>query len=404
MKNLTNDSGSAVNELAKLKICLAHNVGVSRTAVYPLADYLMPRTLQFIHFENPAIYPNSSLVNWFMEGKKLQKTMILRAVRGPLFHQYLLGAVRFLLISLTNKPVDITIAGDEMYAFLGTLLRTIHRTRLVIFYSIDFFPRRYSNPLMNMAYEKLSVVTLRRSDSVWNISANCRDARLKQDNEPSKMLVVPHTVQNTHGPTIRKFNRFELVYVGALEKEKGVQLAIQGMPRILSRYTQARLLVVGDGPYKRELASLTIRLNVGHAVSFVGFQARDRIRGYLEKAGIGVATYVPPNPEMASYYSFPAKVIEYLAHGLPVVTTKIGIADEISKASAGEVIEYDPSEFSRAALRLMSLDDENYMKSRQEAVSVASNYRVEHILGRAMKSPLARGRWRSNFRAFGALN
>jgi glycosyltransferase involved in cell wall biosynthesis/GT2 family glycosyltransferase len=56
--------------------------------------------------------------------------------------------------------------------------------------------------------------------------------------------------------------------VGRLERYKGHHLVIESLPELLAREPEARLLVVGKGPYEGELKALAERLGVADKVEF----------------------------------------------------------------------------------------------------------------------------------------
>ena len=76
--------------------------------------------------------------------------------------------------------------------------------------------------------------------------------------------------------------------------------------------TQARLLIVGDGPVRAELEQLAASLQLGERVRFTGVVHRDRVPGLV--AAFDVAL----QPAVVAYAS-PLKLIEYLALGKAIV-------------------------------------------------------------------------------------
>ena len=61
-----------------------------------------------------------------------------------------------------------------------------------------------------------------------------------------------------------------LVAVTRLSREKNVQELIACMPALLERRPKAKLLIVGDGPYRERLENLARRLGVSRSVIFTG--------------------------------------------------------------------------------------------------------------------------------------
>lgn len=65
-----------------------------------------------------------------------------------------------------------------------------------------------------------------------------------------------------------------LLFVGRLGKEKNIQLIIKSMPKIIEKSPNAKLLIVGDGPYAEDLRELTNKLNLSEHIVFTGMMNR----------------------------------------------------------------------------------------------------------------------------------
>ena len=69
-----------------------------------------------------------------------------------------------------------------------------------------------------------------------------------------------------------------VVSIGRLERYKGHHLAVQALPLLRERLPGARLLILGSGPYERELRKLALRLGVAAAVEIVSIPPAERGR------------------------------------------------------------------------------------------------------------------------------
>ena len=67
-----------------------------------------------------------------------------------------------------------------------------------------------------------------------------------------------------------------LASIGRLERYKGHQRVIAALPRVLEREPEARLLVVGTGPYEPELRRKAAEAGVEDRVEFTSVPAEDR--------------------------------------------------------------------------------------------------------------------------------
>ena len=115
-------------------------------------------------------------------------------------------------------------------------------------------------------------------------------------------------------------NDFVIGAVGRLEKEKGVEHLIQAMKTVKEHIPLARLVIVGDGPERKNLTWLTRELNLEHTVQFVGFQRN------ILKWMSGFDLLVLPS---AKRESFGLVLIEAMSVLRPVIGTNIGGIPEI---------------------------------------------------------------------------
>lgn len=105
-----------------------------------------------------------------------------------------------------------------------------------------------------------------------------------------------------------------VTFVGRLASRKGVDILIRAWKKVIRRFPDAYLLIVGSGEEKMKLKKLATELDLINNIRFVG--EVDNVVDYLHVTDI---------------FSFPSRlegapnaVLEALACGLPVVATKIG--------------------------------------------------------------------------------
>ncbi len=108
-----------------------------------------------------------------------------------------------------------------------------------------------------------------------------------------------------------------LVSVGNLVENKGHHIAIEALIRLPS----FRLVIVGEGPERGSLESLTNRLALNSRVAFAGQIAQKDLSDYYSAADILV---LPSSRE-----GWPNVLLESMACGTPVVATDVGGVREI---------------------------------------------------------------------------
>jgi glycosyltransferase involved in cell wall biosynthesis len=93
---------------------------------------------------------------------------------------------------------------------------------------------------------------------------------------PDRIRVIPNGADpGLSRPTARESSNL-IVSVGRLERYKGHQHAIRALPHVLGTLPDARLVVVGTGPYEHRLRALEHELGVADRVTHLTFPSRQR--------------------------------------------------------------------------------------------------------------------------------
>jgi glycosyltransferase involved in cell wall biosynthesis len=138
-------------------------------------------------------------------------------------------------------------------------------------------------------------------------------------------LDISHFKKST--PDVRLQNELGLkptdsviTYLGTFFHFSGLDVVIREFGEIAAKHPRAKLLLIGGGDQDKELRELVRELNLDGRVMFTGFIPYSKLSGYL---GLTTVAMNPMRPGMVSHTAFPHKVIQYMASGLPVVTTKL---------------------------------------------------------------------------------
>jgi glycosyltransferase involved in cell wall biosynthesis len=118
---------------------------------------------------------------------------------------------------------------------------------------------------------------------------------------------------------------------GKLVKNKSVDHLIVVFQRLLSKYSDLKLVVTGKGPEEKALNDLADRLGIQDNVVFAGFSTTP----LRSAAAYDIAVMT------TQYESIPNVLIEYLAVGTPVVISDVsGISEVIVHGENGLLYEY----------------------------------------------------------------
>jgi glycosyltransferase involved in cell wall biosynthesis len=344
--------------------------------VQALENYLKRNSNEFIMIEHPLSLSslNYSTCKIYIDGKlmKATKRKVFK-LSEPLFYAQHFLLTFFFLMKMRRK-IDIFIGVDNLNAFVGILLKKWGLVNKVVFYVIDYTPKRFENKLFNILYYLLDITCAKHADYVWSVSKRIARVWSSLGVNHRKIVIVPIGVnfeeikKYTHNTNVR---RNVLVFVSHLTKSKGIQLTIEAMEELLRKFPEVKLEVIGTGPFEKELKEIVSKKKLERWVKFLGKMKHEELMQYLPSCGIALATY-EPDPNSITYYADPTKLKEYLACGLPVITTRVPwIAKEIEKRPMGIVINYDKYELINAITKLLS-DNNFYDLCKKNAVEFTS--------------------------------
>jgi len=352
--------------------------------VQALRNYLKKRKDDFYFIAHPLIdcsIKNSSFKLY--EKGRLKKQEIFPRKILP---RYLLDiSYNLWIIIKRGREIDLFIGIDNLNAICGLILKKLGYVKKVIYYVIDYTPKRFQNKIMNYLYHAIDRYCVRNCDYIWNISERIANIRRRQGVSPDKNLVVPVGVE-LDKINFKKFNnrRRFLVFVSHLDKSKGVQLAIESLEEIVKKFPDIVLEIIGTGPYEDRLKDLAKSKKIEKQIKFMGAMSHEKLLRYLPTCGIALATYLN-DPNSITYYADPTKPKEYLACGLPVIITKVPwIAERIEKEPMGLAISYNKEELTNAIVKLLN-DGEFYSRCRKNAIEFTSELSWDKIYDEVFK-------------------
>ena len=165
--------------------------------------------------------------------------------------------------------------------------------------------------------------------------------------------------------------------VGRLVAEKGLEYLLTAIPKVLKRFSEARLLLVGDGPLRTELERIVIDLDLTGKVTFVGF--RSDIKAILSSLDILVL------PSLLE--GFPMIILEAMAMAKPIVASNIpGIREQIIDGKTGILVPTKDSNALATAITNILEDEQTARRIGLEArKTVDEEFSVEKMVAETEK-------------------
>lgn len=310
----------------------------------------------------------------------------VKVIQGPNLCQFFQHIfITYYFLFFTGLRFDLCIALENLSFISIYPFRFFWFIKRLVYYSIDFVPQRFQNPLLNWLYHKMDKFACQHSDVNWIMTKQMIKPRKKFSITPknsSPFVIVPigYEIKNINVRPFDQINLYNIVYAGGLRESYGPQIAIKAMPYLIKKFPKIRLTIIGVGKFEGELKRLINQLKIAKYVDFKGFIPKFKdLTDTIAKHSIALAPYIP-TPGNYSYYSDPSKIKLYMCCGLPVVTTNVStLTKTISQTSSGIIIDYSEKALADAVILLLS-DRNKYNRYKQAAIRLSKRFDINHIM------------------------
>jgi glycosyltransferase involved in cell wall biosynthesis len=138
-------------------------------------------------------------------------------------------------------------------------------------------------------------------------------------------LDIAHFSDQTPDPDLRK--RLGITQTDSVITYMGSFFYFSGLPEVIKRFAElvpqgssTKLLLIGGGEQENELRKTVVDLGISEQVVFTGFVSYDDLPNYLVLSTVAIN---PLQISQVASIAFPNKVLQYLATGIPVVSTRL---------------------------------------------------------------------------------
>lgn len=232
---------------------------------------------------------------------------------------------------------------------------------------------------MNKAFAPVVAFSINKSDGVTAVSESLKQQTLDYFPIERDIRVIHNFVD---------FNRFKkidkdhfkkaiapegeriLIHISNFRKVKRIDDAIRVFERVYQE-VPSKLLLIGDGPERRNMEELCRKIGLCHEVRFLGKQ--DAVEELLS---IGDLFLMPSESE-----SFGLAALEAMACEVPVISSNIGGLPEVNiHGETGFLSDVgDIEDMARNAIRILK-DPELLTQFRENALAQAKRFDISAIL------------------------
>jgi glycogen synthase len=144
-----------------------------------------------------------------------------------------------------------------------------------------------------------------------------------------QLLQLPRTVVEPHGVAERalaplpRINSSRFAFIGRLVSTKGVELLLRASAELLRKGVESRVVIIGDGPERKNLELLCRELRLAQTVDFVGQIEEEDVAALLHDA---IAIVIPSTAGEV----FGLVAAESMMRGRPVIVPDGGALAEVA--------------------------------------------------------------------------
>lgn len=185
---------------------------------------------------------------------------------------------------------------------------------------------RYRKLILEKTAIEIEGLLLRRADIVLCVSSSLEQRATEIRGTDRGVHLFPNSVDtelfrpSAEDDVAPEDGDPTIIFTGTLKPWHGLPLLVEAFARLCESRPRSRLVIVGEGPERPRLMRQVLEKGVASRVEFTGSVPHDEVPSLLRRATIAVAPY----PPMDNFYFSPLKLAEYLASGLPVVSSRCG--------------------------------------------------------------------------------
>ena len=255
---------------------------------------------------------------------------------------YTLNTIRKGMLMIKKEKIDIIHSNNFAPALAGSILSTLtgrpHITTVHDVFSLcgknywKLWGKQSNISRLNVTlapyFEKM-IVKL-RCNAIHTVSDATKEDLLKIGAK-KPVYVIPNTIE-IHDSKVSEYNSHQFVYVGRLVFYKNLEVVIKAMDIVRQKYPESTLLIVGDGPHRRDLEKLVDQLNLQKNVKFTGFVSNDEKLRLLSISGALVF------PSLCE--GFGLVILEAFSQNKPVLVSNIRpMSDIVTHEKNGYVLD-----------------------------------------------------------------
>ncbi len=267
-------------------------------------------------------------------------------------------------VKVVNIQHEFGIFGGELGSNVIDFLRTLTKPKVITLHTVLPEPSEILKDTVRLLADNCDVITvmtqLSRSILIKEYKIVARKIRIIPHGIHERPYTSSETEKRKHG----FYNKTVLTTFGMLNRGKGLEYVIEGLPAVLNKYKDFVYIIVGathpsilrvEGEaYRNSLIRRIYELGLSeHVKLYNKYYSLDELLDFLTATDIYISTSIDPNQAVSGTLSYAMGI------GRPIISTPFAHAREIVTNDVGILVDFKNSDsFTDAIARL--LEDEEW--------------------------------------------
>ena len=184
-------------------------------------------------------------------------------------------------------------------------------------------------------------------------------------------------VEKLRNLTVKKYDRPTVCTIARLVNYKRIEDLLSALAIIKRKIPRVQLVVIGEGPERKNFEKLTKEFNVTNRVKFMGELEHGRAMKILKKS------HVFSLPSVVE--GFGLVTVEAMACGVPYVNSRIAVTEEITDGGKGGILvkPLKSGEIAKGIIQLL-LNKNLYSAKRREGLMFCRRYDWKRIVQKTL--------------------
>lgn len=277
-------------------------------------------------------------------------------------------------LHIRNLKPDVLHSHSQWYILAPCVLYKYFNSKTVVIHTFHTDPVKSPNKIkcvmLSFLFSQCNVVTF--------VSKYLQDKIISSFHIKTRMHVV-YGGANTNKVEdkdidvfIKKYSIEEnypiICFIGVLSwksKADGVKILVKSFNQIVKKFPNSRLIIVGDGTYRKEIESVVEDLGINSKIIFTGLINNPLVPLYV----CDIYTHI------SLQEGFPLAILEAMSCEKPIVASKTGgIPEIINDEENGLLVEAIPEAISNAVINLINSPEKRSNLGRNAKKTIEEKY------------------------------